>query len=103
MMPPPDPLTDRAEFKKRAAMLGDWMFQYQMRDILGALLDGDAAKIAEMKAAKDAFEGHLNTLLERYDNAKSIAEKEAVLGSVKRGFGKSKAPDVDIPAPVRRN
>ena len=100
MTPPPDPLTDRNEFKKRATMAGDWIFQYQMRDILGALIDGDVTKIAAMKQAKVEFETELNTLLERYDNAKSIAEKEAVLGSVQRGFGKGKKVPVVGPNPL---
>jgi len=79
-----DPLDDRGEFEKRLRRINCWKQNYSQEEILGALIDNDSEKLAEIKEEKDACENQINDLLRQYDEASDKAAKAAVVGSVRK-------------------
>lgn len=79
-----DPVDDREEFEMRLKRLVCWKENYTQEEILGALIDNDAEKLAEIKAEKDACENQINDLLRQYDEASDREGKAAIVGSVSK-------------------
>lgn len=79
-----EPEDDRGEFERRLRRTYCWKEAYSQDEAINALLDGDAIKIAEIKAEKDACENQINDLLRQYDEAVDRAGKAAVIGMVSR-------------------
>lgn len=79
-----DPVDDRDEFQCRIRTSNNWKGFFRLEDVLTALIDADAEKIAEIKAIKDSCEDYINELLSQYDEAPDRENRKAIVGSCKK-------------------